>query len=69
VGRPGDIAVQLTEAPQNQKDHIKVVTNQRMTDLAALVASPPGIFIPNVLQFIRFFEHKDVGDIIRKIQQ
>lgn len=62
-------AVRLYQASEDQKADIIAGVDQRMAKLGQLVSSPPGFILPKVLGVIRFFESKDIGNVIHKIQQ
>lgn len=63
-----NLARTLAGTPENEKAMIVEEADKNMSRLGKLIANPPGYLIPKVLGFIRLFEVKDTGEVIRRLQ-
>lgn len=63
-----DVAEQLSSAPPDRKASIISNVDNRISRFGRIVAHPPGFILSKVLTFIRLFEEKDTGEIIKKLR-
>lgn len=63
-----NFAQNLAHAEEEREEMILEV-DEEISGLGNLVAHPPGFLLPKVLSVIRFFEVKDVGQVIEKLKR
>lgn len=63
-----NVAVVLSQADEEDKDHIIREVDEQVAGLGKKVLDPPGFLLPNVINLIRMFEEKDPQTIIEKLK-
>ncbi len=64
-----NFAENLAHAEEQEREDMILEVDEEISGLGNLVAHPPGFLLPRVLSVIRFFEEKDVRQVIEKLKR
>ncbi len=68
-GYAWDFAQNLAHAEQEEREDLILEVDEEISSLGNVVAHPPGFLLPKVLSVIRFFEEKDIRQLIETLKK